>query len=206
MSICKAAKDGDLDDIRRLVQEVADIDEKNRYGWTSLHCAALNGHLEIAQYLVQEGADKEARDNCGLTPLHCAALKSHLDVAQYLVQQGANTEVLDNGNKTPLQLAIQCGQTSSCIQYLEQHRRFRRLIVHDTREYFTRIGLRTVERDEILSLYSSESSLSDTGPDAFDVAAVRTEFAAYVAALSPPEALPDISTTMNSDKKRKRHD
>ena len=202
MSIWKSAEDGDIDDIRRLVQEVADIDEKNRYGRTPLMLSAYGGHLAVVRYLVQQGADKKASDQYGITSLHFAAHNGHLDVAQYLVQQGANTEVLDNSNKTPLQVAILYGQTS-CIQYLEQHRRFRRLIVHDTREYFTRIGLRTVERDEILSLFSSESSVSETGADAFDVAAVRAEFAAYVAALGPSEVVPG-TPTIESSKKRKR--
>jgi hypothetical protein len=33
-------------------------------------------------------------------------------------------------------------------------------------------------------MFSSESNVSETGADALDVAAVRTEFAAYVAALN----------------------
>jgi len=148
-----------------------------------------------------------------------AARYGRLEIVKYLVQQGANTEALitNNDNMTPLQLATQFGRTSCIHQYLEKHRRFRQLIVHDTREYLTRLGLFSVERDAIISFFTSDSinASSDTGADDLSralslVTAVRTEFAGYVATLSRSssliESLIDHTSTSesSSNKKRKR--
>ena len=57
---------------------------------------------------------------------------------------------------------------------MAQQERFQLLVVHDTREYFTRLGLYTVERDMILQFYRGESSYSSGAQ--LDFEAIRTEF------------------------------
>lgn len=47
-----AAMYGHLEIVKRLLQNGANITEKNAHGATILHCAAVNGHLEILQWLL----------------------------------------------------------------------------------------------------------------------------------------------------------
>ena len=67
--IHKAAEDGNLRLVERLVEHDFDIEINNKYGYTSLIYASLNGHLEVVQYLISVGADKEAKNHLGNTCL-----------------------------------------------------------------------------------------------------------------------------------------
>jgi ankyrin repeat protein len=60
---------GHLEVVRYLLEQGANRDKANNYGWTSLHCAALRGHLDTAKLLMVYGADLNARDNQGQLPI-----------------------------------------------------------------------------------------------------------------------------------------
>ena len=53
-----AAALGRLDLVEQLVENGADVNEKNRDGWTALMCAADAELLEIIEFLQQNGADE----------------------------------------------------------------------------------------------------------------------------------------------------
>jgi len=185
---------GHLNVVQYLAEQGADKEARDHNRCTPLHFASRCGHLNVVQYLVEQGGDKNECDGrIGYTPLHCAAHNGSSYVVQYLVQQGANTEALAHNHKTPLQTAtfyrntkVRQAARRVCISYLEQHRRFRRLIAHDTREYLNQLGLYSVERDAIISFFTVEIETNETGADAdayaINVDAVRTEFDAFNAA------------------------
>ena len=83
-----AALNGDVVEMRRLVANGRHVNERNEYGDTALHYAAVYGHVEAMRVLVVElGADKEAKNVDGLTALHLAALNGHVEAIEVLVQQ-----------------------------------------------------------------------------------------------------------------------
>ncbi|EAY01509.1 ankyrin repeat protein, putative [Trichomonas vaginalis G3] len=47
----------------------ADINAKDKDGWTPLHLAAIKNSKETAEILISNGADINAKDKDGLTPL-----------------------------------------------------------------------------------------------------------------------------------------
>ena len=57
--LMRAAKDGDLQTVKRLIQSGAKIDKSSRYSWTSLMFAAREGHVDIVVTLLQAGAKVE---------------------------------------------------------------------------------------------------------------------------------------------------
>ena len=65
-----AVINGDLDAVKRLVEEKAHIETKSRRGYTSLQYALLREHVEVAQYLIESGADINERNIQGATLLH----------------------------------------------------------------------------------------------------------------------------------------
>ncbi|MEM2677506.1 MAG: ankyrin repeat domain-containing protein, partial [Thermofilaceae archaeon] len=69
----KAAEEGDLQRVKKLVENGANVNAKDEYGSTPLYLAVLNGHLELARFLVEKGANVNAKDIVGWTPLHIAA-------------------------------------------------------------------------------------------------------------------------------------
>jgi len=78
-----AAKTGNVEDVRWLLGEGADVESKDYDGWKPLSWAAERGHLEIIKFLVQEGSAVESKDRWGQTPLSCAAYYGQLDVVNF---------------------------------------------------------------------------------------------------------------------------
>ena len=65
-----AAKSGDLDTIKQLTSQGANLNEPSDYdGKTSLHLACAEGHLNVVELLLKSGASMYVRDRRGRTPL-----------------------------------------------------------------------------------------------------------------------------------------
>ena len=77
-SIMQAVEKGQLDVIKQLVKEGANIRALNNY---AVRRAAERGYLEVVKYLVEQGADIHAMDDYALIR---AARNGHLDVVEYL--------------------------------------------------------------------------------------------------------------------------
>lgn len=56
--IHKACSSGNLDIVKHLVENKADVNLQDRSGWTPLHCAASCGYFKICEYLVENNAGK----------------------------------------------------------------------------------------------------------------------------------------------------
>ena len=62
-----AAKQGDAQEVARLIEKGASLDEKDGDGWTALMLASANGHKEVAALLIEKGAsvdEKIGRASC----------------------------------------------------------------------------------------------------------------------------------------------
>ena len=74
----EAARKGDLESMKRLMETVNVNEKAELGGLTALHVAAWNGHLKIVKLLVKNGANVNEKDGYGCTALHFAALDGHL--------------------------------------------------------------------------------------------------------------------------------
>jgi ankyrin repeat protein len=103
-----AARDGDLEKARALIDEGAGIDAQSDRGETPLILAILEGHADVAELLIANGADVMARNERGLTPLHAAAYSGGAEVARLLLEHGAELEDRANvSGATPLIVAAE---------------------------------------------------------------------------------------------------
>jgi len=107
-----AAKNCNVEDMRRPLGAGADVESKDKGGWTPLSLAAAKGHLEAVKFLVKEaGADVESKSNEGRTPLSCAAYYGNLEAVKFLVKEaGADVESKDKWGLTPLSPAAAKGR------------------------------------------------------------------------------------------------
>ena len=64
-----AARKNLLEAAKWLINEGADLEAKNEWGWTPLHRAAKEDSIDVAQLLIDRGADKKAKDNDGDKPI-----------------------------------------------------------------------------------------------------------------------------------------
>lgn len=103
-----AARDGDLEKARTMINEGAEIDARSDRGETPLILAILAGNDAIAELLIEKGAAIDGRNTGGFTPLHAAAYVDDPAMAELLIDHGA--DINDAQNKagvTPLFPAIE---------------------------------------------------------------------------------------------------
>jgi len=108
-----AAREGDLESARKLLDAGADINQATEYGWTPLLTAVNNRNYRLAMLLIERGADVNRANKGGWTPLYLAVDNrnieggdypvpkpdlDHLDLIKALLAKGANpnAKVKDN--------------------------------------------------------------------------------------------------------------
>ena len=108
--VADAARRDDIDAVRTLIADGADVNAPHGDGMTGLHWAALSGNREIAQLLIDAGAALEAATRLGAhTPLHVAAKVGHGEVVAILAEAGADPAAVTETGATPLHFAAASG-------------------------------------------------------------------------------------------------
>ena len=100
IKLLEMAHTPNLYEVRRLVDEGANVNYANNNGETAMHAAASRGHLHVIQYLRTKRANMNARTIQNWIPLHHAVRFGHAHVANYLLNSGA-----------PLYMRTRTGQT-----------------------------------------------------------------------------------------------
>jgi len=111
MLLQNAIRDGQLDDVRLLIEGGIDVNQPLSQGVTPLHSAVINNQENIAAVLLQAGAQVNATDTTTqATPLHLAALYGRGGLARLLIQKDANVNAPMKFGITPLLVAAQFSQ------------------------------------------------------------------------------------------------
>ena len=80
MPIHNAAFTGNVDIVRLLVENGADVNSRASNGMTPLICAAKDNHPELCKWLVESGADKSLRTSAQYKKLHAGTSASDVCV------------------------------------------------------------------------------------------------------------------------------
>ncbi|GBN10343.1 Ankyrin-2 [Araneus ventricosus] len=92
-----AVQEGDLNKVVELIENNADVNEKDFEGRRPLHYATFNGHIDIVKYLLKKGAMHDAKNLRGETPL---ALASGSRMKNLLISVGNLFKAVKEGNLT----------------------------------------------------------------------------------------------------------
>lgn len=121
--LIEAAKRGDVEAVRSLLDGGADPNAAQGDGLTALHLAAQEGHIEIVGLLIGAGAEVEAKTRIGdYTPLHLASGGGHASVARSLLEAGADPGAMTTTTGvTPLHLAARARGGEGVVRALLEH-------------------------------------------------------------------------------------
>jgi ankyrin repeat protein len=117
-SIYGAARGGDLEAVKKFLDEGADINQRGHGGGgTPLHCASSwSNKKEVVELLIAKGADVNAKDDQGYyleTPLHKAAFWGNTEIIEFLIAKGADVNAKSSSNSTPLDKTYASGETET---------------------------------------------------------------------------------------------
>ena len=120
MDLHKCCKAGDLQRLRQLIAENADLNGKNRFGQTPLHIASSYIHVELVEELLKYNVHINEKANEGWTALHHACTykrlgyfedartvhkQDQLKIVQMLIEHDAHVNAQKDDGYTPLHVA-----------------------------------------------------------------------------------------------------
>lgn len=107
--------------VNLLLSKGADIEHRDKKGFTPLILAATAGHVDVVEILLESGADMEAQsERTKDTPLSLACSGGRYEVVELLLSKGANKEHRNVSDYTPLSLAASGGYVN-IIKLLLSH-------------------------------------------------------------------------------------
>jgi ankyrin repeat protein len=104
-----AAKSGDKEALRALLQKGTNVNVTDGDGTTALHWASYRDDLETADLLIRAGAKVNAANDLGATPLWTACENGSEAMVRRLLAAGANPNAKLLLGETPIMLASRVG-------------------------------------------------------------------------------------------------
>lgn len=101
-----AIADGDIDKVKKFIEEGADVNAKDEIGRVPLNFVK---NKAVAELLIAKGADVNARTKDGSTLLHTMAWNGNKEMVELLLENGADVNANHNKGHTPLHFAVRTG-------------------------------------------------------------------------------------------------
>lgn len=119
--VADAAMRGDLERVRSLLRDGADVNASQGDGMTALHWAAELDHADLANLLIFGGAHLESTTRLGaFTPLLVASRAGSAQVIGALLDAGASIEARTTTGETALHFAAASGSVAATGLLLER--------------------------------------------------------------------------------------
>ena len=109
LQLVEAAKQGDREAVRSLLQEHADVNAAQADGATALAWAAYRDDLATADLLIRAGASVNAANDYGVTPLSLACTNRNAAMVEKLLGAGADPNAAQWTGEMPLMTCASTG-------------------------------------------------------------------------------------------------
>jgi ankyrin repeat protein len=108
--LIEEAKEGNLQKVKELIANGANINVRDESGFTPLLMAATRGHKDTTKFLIAKGANLNARSDLGFTLLMFVSEKGWKDIAELLISKGTDVNAKTKNEFTALMAASGNGQ------------------------------------------------------------------------------------------------
>ena len=89
----RAARNGDLETVKKGIESGIEVDAKSAYGATALFFACDRGHEEVVNYLLEKGADPNIKDTFyKATPVSWSTMQENQNITLSLLKYGGEFE------------------------------------------------------------------------------------------------------------------
>jgi ankyrin repeat protein len=95
-ALFEAVKKANVQKVKLLLAEGADVNGKDPNGETALNLAVGGGHKDMVALLIEKGADINGKGRYDAAPLHNAAWDGNKEIAELLIDKGADVNILQN--------------------------------------------------------------------------------------------------------------
>ena len=142
-----SAFNGNLEILKELINQCADINAKNNDEETILHLASRTEkpNIELVKHLLESKEIKqklEAKAKDGLTAMHLAAFYGNLEILEELIKQGADINAENNAKETILHLAAGAQKPSKeLIKYILENKEIKQKLEAKAKDGLTAIHL-----------------------------------------------------------------
>ncbi|CAH1802443.1 unnamed protein product [Owenia fusiformis] len=110
--LTRAVCGGDVNEVRMLLKEGANPDQKNAAGNMPLIYASMGGQVDMLKVLLPVTSNVNATSHKQWTALHWCASLGYSNCLEHLLQSGADPNIMDNCGEIPLQKAMICKNVS----------------------------------------------------------------------------------------------
>jgi len=104
-NLFSSVSDGDLINVKSILNDRFSIQTFKNLSPTLLHQAANNKHCNVLKYLIDHGAYVDSKNAQSMTALHVASNKGDARSVRMLLENNADVNALDYDNRTPLYYA-----------------------------------------------------------------------------------------------------
>lgn len=115
-----ASSYGQLEVVKILIENGADVNMKDGANWTALTCSAKKGYDSVVKFLLEHGAETDNKESPGYTALSLASIHGYEKTVEVLLQYKANVNIPDNEGRTALDKAVERNH-KRIIELLKEH-------------------------------------------------------------------------------------
>jgi bla regulator protein BlaR1 len=101
-ALVEAVDEGDIEDVRALLESGASINARVDGDGSPLIAAARNGNMTLVRFLLDRGADPDMGVEGDGNPLIMAAREGHVSIVQLLLEKGASVDQVVDGDENAL--------------------------------------------------------------------------------------------------------
>ncbi len=120
LPLVDAARNADVEGVRRLLQGKIDVNAAEPDGTTALHWASYRDDVTSAQLLLRAGAKPNAANDLGATPIWMASVNGSSAMVRVLLEAGANPNAALLLGETAIMAAARSGNADVAEQLLSR--------------------------------------------------------------------------------------